>query len=116
MNHKIELFKFQQEVLTDPARFKVMASGRRVGKSYLLFQLINLISERYDNANIVYINLEDLAFDFIKTAKDLNNYVIKHLSSSNPNYVFIDEIQDVIANVCQLMKNANWNRNSLASS
>ena len=35
MDHKIELFKFQQEVLTDPARFKVMASGRRVGKSYL---------------------------------------------------------------------------------
>jgi len=35
MNHKIELFDFQQEVLTNPARFKVMASGRRVGKSYL---------------------------------------------------------------------------------
>jgi hypothetical protein len=35
MNHKIELFDFQQEVLIDPARFKVMASGRRVGKSYL---------------------------------------------------------------------------------
>ena len=35
MNHKIELYDFQQEVLTDPARFKVMASGRRVGKSYL---------------------------------------------------------------------------------
>lgn len=35
MNHKIELFDFQQEVLTDPARFKIMASGRRVGKSYL---------------------------------------------------------------------------------
>lgn len=35
MNHKIELFNFQQEVLTNPARFKVMASGRRVGKSYL---------------------------------------------------------------------------------
>lgn len=35
MNHKIELFDFQQEVLINPARFKVMASGRRVGKSYL---------------------------------------------------------------------------------
>ena len=35
MNHKIELFNFQQEVLTHPARFKIMASGRRVGKSYL---------------------------------------------------------------------------------
>ena len=35
MNHKIELFDFQQEGLTNPARFKVMASGRRVGKSYL---------------------------------------------------------------------------------
>jgi len=35
MDHKIELFDFQQEVLIDPARFKVMASGRRVGKSYL---------------------------------------------------------------------------------
>ena len=35
MDHRIELFDFQQEVLTNPARFKVMASGRRVGKSYL---------------------------------------------------------------------------------
>ncbi|WP_430935859.1 ATP-binding protein [Saccharicrinis sp. 156] len=74
---------------------KVLTGQRRVGKSYLLFQLINLISKRYDNANIIYINLEDLAFDFIKTAKDLNNYVIEHLSSSNPNYLFVDEIQDV---------------------
>ena len=83
------------EPFINTSLIKVLTGQRRVGKSYLLFQLINLISEKYDPANIIYINLEDLAFDFIKNAKDLNDYVIQNLSSANPNYIFIDEIQDV---------------------
>lgn len=55
---------------------KVLTGQRRVGKSYLLFQLIQLIKEQDSNAKIIYINKEDLAFSFLHTASDLNEYVL----------------------------------------
>ncbi|VAW26090.1 ATPase, partial [hydrothermal vent metagenome] len=51
---------------------KVFTGQRRVGKSYMLFQLIRLILDKDPGANIIYINKEDIAFDEIKTAADLN--------------------------------------------
>ncbi|MBW7869110.1 MAG: ATP-binding protein [Brumimicrobium sp.] len=74
---------------------KVFTGQRRVGKSHLLFQLIQQIKESETKANIIYINKEDLAFEALKTAKDLNDYVIQHQSKNQKNYVFIDEIQEI---------------------
>jgi uncharacterized protein len=74
---------------------KVLTGQRRVGKSYLLFQVINLIKEENPVAAILYINKEDLAFSFIKTADDLNGYILDNKSTSGKTYVFIDEVQDI---------------------
>ena len=74
---------------------KVLTGQRRVGKSYLLFQIIQLIRENEPTATIIYINKEDLAFSFIKTARDLNEYVLSKKAESRKTYVFIDEIQDI---------------------
>jgi len=74
---------------------KVLTGQRRVGKSYLLFQIIQFIQQEDPEATIIYINKEDLKFSFIKTAEDLNNYVLQHKSKSGKTYVFIDEIQDI---------------------
>lgn len=74
---------------------KVLIGQRRVGKSYLLFQLIQYLQKQNRNAQFIYINKEDLAFAAIKTATDLENYVLKHKSKSNFTYVFIDEIQEI---------------------
>jgi len=74
---------------------KVFTGQRRVGKSYLLIQLIQLIQQKDTSATIVYINKEDLAFAAIKTAEDLNNYVLERQSKTGKTYVFIDEIQDI---------------------
>jgi uncharacterized protein len=74
---------------------KVLTGQRRVGKSYLLFQLIQLIQKEEENASIIYINKEDLAFDFIRDAKTLHDYILQHLRSDGRNYIFIDEIQDI---------------------
>ena len=41
---------------------KVITGQRRVGKSYLLYQLINLILEKDKDASVIYINKEDLKF------------------------------------------------------
>ncbi len=74
---------------------KVFTGQRRVGKSYLLFQMMKEIQIRFPNANMIYINKEDLAFDHIKNAVDLNNYIQKNKVFDAKNYVFIDEIQDI---------------------
>lgn len=74
---------------------KVLTGQRRVGKSYLLLQLIQEIQKNNEKANIIYINCEDFAFDFLKTAKDLNEYVISKSKSDAKNYIFIDEVQEI---------------------
>jgi predicted AAA+ superfamily ATPase len=77
---------------------KVFTGQRRVGKSYMLFQIMDYIQEQNVNnsINIIYINKEDLAFSFIKNAIDLNDYVLAKLENDKQNYVFIDEIQDIL--------------------
>ena len=74
---------------------KVFTGQRRVGKSYLLFQLMTIIKEKEPKSNIIYINKEDLSFRAIKNAEDLNTLVIKNKSKTQNNYVFIDEIQEI---------------------
>lgn len=74
---------------------KVLSGQRRVGKSYLLFQLMDTIRQQEPDAHIIYINKEDLAYDFIKTAGDLDAYVRQHSKPGGRNYIFIDEIQDI---------------------
>lgn len=73
---------------------KVFTGQRRVGKSYLLFQLIQLLQENPEN-HVLYINKEDLAFSFIKTSEDLHQYVMEQKAEKGKTYVFIDEIQDI---------------------
>lgn len=74
---------------------KVFTGQRRVGKSYLLFQIMNVLREQDINASILYINKEDLAFSFIQNAEDLNSFVLANKSIDRMTYVFIDEIQDI---------------------
>ena len=75
---------------------KVFTGQRRVGKSYLLFQLIRLIREQEPEAGVLYINKEDLAFSTVKTGHDLNDFVLAHKRKSGRTYVFIDEIQEIV--------------------
>ena len=75
---------------------KVLTGQRRVGKSYLLFQLMDIIRREEENANIIYINKEDFQFDFIRTAEDLNKYASSQIKEGVRNYIFIDEIQDIV--------------------
>lgn len=49
---------------------KVLSGQRRVGKSYILFQLIDDIRKKNPDANIIYISKELKAFETIKTEDD----------------------------------------------
>ena len=73
---------------------KVFIGQRRVGKSYMMFQLIEHILKRNPSANIIYINKELVDFDFIK---DYNNLIkfVRENSINGKNYLLIDEIQDI---------------------
>jgi uncharacterized protein len=75
---------------------KVLSGQRRVGKSYLLFQIINFIQSQDPLGNIIYINKEDLQFDTIRDFASLNEYILSTSKADVHNYIFIDEIQDII--------------------
>ena len=57
---------------------KVLTGQRRVGKSFLLYQLIEEILAKEPDANIIYVNLEDFTFSSLQTAEDLHSYIISH--------------------------------------
>jgi len=74
---------------------KVIIGQRRVGKSYLLFQIMDLIKQKHKKANIIYINKELNEFDNIKNYQNLLDYIKKKTIKNKKNYIFIDEIQDI---------------------
>ena len=55
---------------------KVFTGQRRVGKSYLLFQIMQEIRSANKHTPIIYINKEDLAFSHLKTAQELADFVL----------------------------------------
>ena len=79
----------------DSSLIKVIIGQRRVGKSYLLYQLIDFIKVNDSSAQIIYINKERFEFDEIKNYIDLIKYVEGQFSKGVKNYLFIDEIQDI---------------------
>lgn len=74
---------------------KVLIGHRRVGKSYILFQLIEFIKREEPLANVIYINKEDIEYSEIKDFRDLNQYIISKSCKEKMNYIFIDEIQEI---------------------
>lgn len=75
---------------------KVLTGQRRVGKSCILQQLIIDIQATNPNANIVFINLEYEEFRHIKTETDLFDYLKDKFFTEKENYLFIDEVQDIV--------------------
>lgn len=72
---------------------KVMIGQRRVGKSYILYQIMDEIKRKSQNSHIIYINMELNEFDSLTDFQDLYNYIKSKSTSSEMNYLFIDEIQ-----------------------
>jgi len=79
----------------DKSVVKVLVGQRRVGKSFVLFQIIDEINKINKKANIIYINKESNDFQFLKDYNDLLKYIKEKEDKKNKNYVFIDEIQDI---------------------
>ncbi len=82
---------------------KVFTGQRRVGKSFLMLQIIDLIKKidkqslplRGKKANIIYIDKENYAFDNIKDYHNLTKYIKEHAKKDAFNHLFIDEVQEI---------------------
>ncbi|MEQ3236276.1 ATP-binding protein [Bacteroides cellulosilyticus] len=74
---------------------KVITGQRRIGKSYILLQISDIIKEKTPEANIIFIDKELLAFADMKNYMDLYQYILKKATGYNYNYLFVDEIQEI---------------------
>lgn len=90
-----DLYTYRIRPFIDAGVIKVLTGQRRVGKSYILFQLMSEIKKGNPNVNVIYINKEEEEFRAIRTDDDLNAYVQQKLVQSSKNYLFIDEVQDI---------------------
>ncbi len=74
---------------------KIFVGQRRVGKSYMLFQLMDRISALAPEVQQIYINKELNEFADIRQAEDLLGYVADHRRPDQRLALFIDELQDI---------------------
>lgn len=79
----------------DKEIIKVITGQRRVGKSYILFQLIKDIREANPSANIIYISKELQPHQHITDDGIFYQYVKDLLKPDEKNYLFVDEIQEI---------------------
>ncbi|ESL04300.1 hypothetical protein GCWU000282_00650 [Catonella morbi ATCC 51271] len=75
---------------------KVITGVRRAGKSMLLDTIKDeLLENGIAEDKIIYLNLEDMDFDYIVNASDLNIEIKSRISNDGKYYVFLDEVQQV---------------------
>ena len=74
---------------------KILVGPRRIGKSYIMYQLMDYIEKTIPNAHLIYINRELKPHEFIRTDDDLYQYVHTNLQQNCKNFLFIDEVQEI---------------------
>jgi predicted AAA+ superfamily ATPase len=73
--YKRELYLDRIKPFVNTQMIKVLTGQRRVGKSFLIFQLMDDIRLSYPSADLIYINKELFEFDSLKDYSDLIQYV-----------------------------------------
>ena len=71
----------------------VLTGQRRVGKSYVMKELVQ--RKQNEDANVIYIDKEKTAFDFIANYKDLVAYIDEQRKPKKHTYILIDEVQEI---------------------
>ncbi len=90
-NRKVYLHEINKYINKDI--IKVLVGIRRSGKSVLLRQLVTHLITNFKVAQseILYIDKEDLSFDFLQNYDDLYSFV----QTKKPRYLLIDEVQEI---------------------
>ena len=74
---------------------KVLTGQRRVGKSYLLMQIRDIIQKRDPDTQIIFINKEQHEFSMITDSDTLFDYLKENVTGNGRVALFIDEIQGI---------------------
>jgi len=74
---------------------KVLVGQRRIGKSYILRQIMEHLKQSDPEAGIIQIDMEREEFRHLASGTELYSYVKAQLSEAVSNYLFIDEIQEI---------------------
>ncbi|WP_075556812.1 ATP-binding protein [Parabacteroides timonensis] len=94
--YKRELYLDRIKPFINTQMIKVLTGQRRVGKSFLIFQLMDYIRELYPSSDLIYINKELFEFDNLKDYSDLINHVTEqYTKTAHKCFLFIDEVQDI---------------------
>ena len=96
MRLKREIYLEQIRPYYDSDIIKVIVGVRRAGKSILLDTIKDeLIDRGVSGDRIIYLNLEDMDYDYIVDASDLNEEIKARVSGADKYYIFLDEIQHI---------------------
>lgn len=96
MKLKREIYLEQIRPYYESDIIKVITGVRRAGKSILLDTIKEeLIEQGVPQDHIIYLNFEDLDYDYIVDAADLNKEIKSRISDENKYYIFLDEIQHI---------------------
>jgi len=92
-----ELYWQKIKAFVDKPVIKVITGMRRVGKSYFLKEVVeHLFEQEVAKENILFIDKEDLKFEFLATYTDLYSYVEDCFTDvKGRRYLFIDEVQEI---------------------
>ncbi|MDO4280234.1 MAG: ATP-binding protein [Peptococcaceae bacterium] len=75
---------------------KVLTGVRRCGKSVLLSQIeAEIAAGGVDDGHMIRVNFEDIAYEKIRSAEKLNDYILEKITDDKKYYIFLDEIQHV---------------------
>ena len=96
MKLKRETYLEQIRPYYDSDIIKVITGVRRCGKSILLETIRDeLTAGGIPADHIIYLNFEDLDYDYITDAGDLNREIKSRIVDEQKYYIFLDEIQHI---------------------
>lgn len=72
---------------------KVVIGIRRSGKSILIKQFIEHLKETHNDANVIFINLQDLDYSSLLDYRELHQYILDKYENDKYNVLLIDEVQ-----------------------
>ncbi|MDR2897736.1 MAG: ATP-binding protein [Spirochaetaceae bacterium] len=87
------LYVDQIKGFIDDPHVKVITGLRRSGKTEFLKMIFEEIADRVSRDHIIYINFEDMDYEDITNAKELNAYLRTKMIDHDKYYIFFDEIQ-----------------------
>ena len=96
MRLKREMYLEQIRPYYDSDIIKVITGVRRCGKSLLLDEIKDeLLGQGIASDKIIYLNLEDMDYEYIVNPSDLNKEIKSRISDNGKYYIFLDEVQHV---------------------